>query len=209
MSAKTDILRRLHNAQALSRTPESVTVPRDYHRSGEVTGVELRDLLIDRLEDYRATVVVSDAAHLPEALRDVLAGRGCQHVTLAPGLDATALASFDGVVAIDDPATDPRQLNDTDAVITDSHVSCAETGTIVLEASATNGRRALSLVPDRHICLVRESTIVHRVPEMIARLDPQKPATMISGPSATSDIELSRVEGVHGPRDLIVVIVTD
>lgn len=204
MNARDEILRRIRSAQELSHTPARVEVPRDYHREGSATGGELVKLFIEAVEDYRAEVHRASKSDLRSVLEKILADRGCRDVVYAPGLAPL----FDGRYRADTPGTDPRELSDVDAVITDSHVSCAMTGTISLEANDVCGRRALTLVPDRHICLVREETIVHRIPEMMTRLNPDRPTTMISGPSATSDIELSRVEGVHGPRDLIVVVVS-
>ncbi|MDN6246917.1 MAG: LUD domain-containing protein, partial [Corynebacterium casei] len=146
-------------------------------------------------------------ADLASTVVGILEQRQCRTVRFAPGMDAQLFDAFAGDAAADDASVDPRELDSVDAVITESTVSCAQTGTIVLESGETNGRRALTLVPDRHVCIVRSSDIVFGVPEMVARINPERPAALVSGPSATSDIELSRVEGVHGPRDLIVVIV--
>ena len=123
------------------------------------------------------------------------------------GLDNSWLTVFDGEIVVDSADVPAPELEALDGVVTASTVSCAETGTIFLDGSADQGRRALTLVPDLHVCVVRLDTVEVGVPEALARLVPERPTTLISGPSATSDIELERVEGVHGPRTLEVVIV--
>lgn len=206
-AAKEEILKRISSAQKQAGLPDHVEVPREYQREGTLSDDELRDMLVDRLEDYKADVHVTDEAGLNSTILDILKDRGCSTVTYAPGIDTGLLNGFEGTTNPDDNAKDPRELNDVDAVLTESHVTSAQTGTIVLESNELCGRRALTLVPDRHICIVRDDQIVYGIPEVVSRMNPERPATWISGPSATSDIELSRVEGVHGPRDLIVVIV--
>lgn len=206
-TAKEEILNRIAAAQKQAGLPDHVDIPREYQKEGTLNEDELREMLVDRLEDYKADVHVTDESGLNSTLVGILKERGCSNVVYAPGMDAGLLAGFEGTITPDDNAKDPRELDAVDAVVTESHVTSAQTGTIVLESNETCGRRALTLVPDRHVCIVRKDQIVYGVPEMVSRMNPERPATWISGPSATSDIELSRVEGVHGPRDLIVVIV--
>lgn len=206
-TAKEEILNRIAAAQKQAGLPDHVDIPREYQKEGTLNEEELREMLVDRLEDYKADVHVTDESGLNSTLVDILKERGCSNVVYAPGMDAGLLDGFEGTITPDDNAKDPRELDAVDAVVTESHVTSAQTGTIVLESNETCGRRALTLVPDRHVCIVCKDQIVYGVPEMVSRINPERPATWISGPSATSDIELSRVEGVHGPRDLIVVIV--
>lgn len=206
-TAKEEILNRISAAQKQAGLPDHVELPREYQKEGTLNSDELREMLVGRLEDYKADVHVTDESGLNTTLVDILKERGCSNIVYAPGMDAGLLAGFEGTITPDDNAKDPRELDAVDAVVTESHVTSAQTGTIVLESNETCGRRALTLVPDRHVCIVRKDQIVYGVPEMVSRINPERPATWISGPSATSDIELSRVEGVHGPRDLIVVIV--
>ena len=167
----------------------------------------LVELLVDRLEDYKARVEVIGSDGLAEAIRSRLEGKrfvvpaGLPPAWLDPSLADSAVTDSR------EAPIDVERLDELDAVVTSSAVAIAETGTIVLDGSPDQGRRAISLVPDHHVCVVPVETIVGIVPEGFARLDTTRPLTLISGPSATSDIELERVEGVHGPRTLDVLIV--
>jgi L-lactate dehydrogenase complex protein LldG len=186
MSARDDVLARVRAAKPRVVPP----VPRAYRTQASVD----LEMLVDRLEDYRAVVHRCSETDLAAMLTRLLPGR----VVVPAGFP------FEGIA---DDGLSARDLDAVDAVVTTCTVAIAETGTIVLDGSAGQGRRALSLVPDRHVVVVRADQVVQTVPEALARLDATRPQTWISGPSATSDIELQRVEGVHGPRTLEIVLV--
>jgi L-lactate dehydrogenase complex protein LldG len=194
VSARDDVLARVRAAQSGA----VVDVPREYVRSGTVS----LDLLVERLEDYRAEVHRCADVEVPEVLRRLLTGT----VVVPGGFPAQWLVPVVATLVTDE-ALSAADLDAVDAVVTTCAVAVCETGTVVLDAGPGQGRRALSLVPDRHVVVVRAAQVVATVPEALQRLDPARPQTWISGPSATSDIELQRVEGVHGPRNLVVVLV--
>ena len=208
MNAREDVLNRIRGANAAAGHPNPVPVPRDYHRAGLLAAgsPELMELLVDRLVDYKATVIESAPAGVPAAIARGLSDAGVTgRVIVPPGLPDGWCPH--GVP--DEPGFGAHDLDGFAAVVTASAATCAQTGTIALDGSPDQGRRAITLVPDVHVCVVAAEQVVETVPELIARLDPTRPTTFISGPSATSDIELERVEGVHGPRTLIVVLATE
>ncbi|MDX2917186.1 MULTISPECIES: lactate utilization protein C [Streptomyces] len=207
-SARDTVLGRIRDALALAPTP-AVVVPRDYRTGRALPDDERLALFTDRLLDYKARVHLCTADRTAEVIGEALREHGARRIGVPAGLDAHWLTGYDGEVREDHPDVSPAQLDTLDAVVTGSAAGCAETGTIFLDGSPGQGRRALSLVPDLHVCVVDLSTVAAGVPEAVARLAPERPTTLISGPSATSDIELERVEGVHGPRTLVAVIRTD
>ncbi|MFH9352518.1 lactate utilization protein C [Kitasatospora sp. NPDC017646] len=170
----------------------------------------LLDLLHRNLADYRALVHRCTEAELPSRIHELLAARGSRTVVLPAGLPPSWLsAAGDTELLPDDGSLTAARLDAVDSVVTGCALAIAETGTIVLDGGPGQGRRLLSLVPDHHLCVVRApEQVVASVPLALPRLVPARPQTWISGPSATSDIELDRVEGVHGPRTLEVLLVT-
>jgi len=165
-------------------------------------------LLIRRLSDYRANASVVEAKDLAGAVAGAVAARGSRQVVVPAGLPEDWTAALDeAVVRRDAGELGTSELEELDATVTGCAVAIAETGTIVLDAGPSQGRRALSLVPDHLVVVVLAEQVVAGVPDGIARLEPSSTQTWISGPSATSDIELHRVEGVHGPRQLDVIVV--
>jgi len=208
-AARDEVLARIRTALGDSApagpAPAADPVPGSYRTSGELGTGQLLDLLAERLRDYGCTVRRTAPDQLMTAIGEALEQRGTRRIVVPAGLDLAGLPAGADIVA--DDGLSPAALDGVDGVITGAAVAIAETGTIVLDGSPDQGRRALSLVPDYHLCLVRAHQVVGLVPEALARLDPGRPLTWISGPSATSDIELDRVQGVHGPRTLEVILV--
>lgn len=202
--ARSVILARVRaSLQDGPRVPE---IPRAYRRRSELARESVVEMLVDRLVDYKAAVFQESLETLPQRLAQLL---GRERTAVPDGLDPAWLPEGLSIVRDQGPAGGPlsaRALDEVQAVVTSSTVSCAETGTIFLNSSPEEGRRALTLVPDHHVCIVALDTVVELIPEAFERVTPDAPITMISGPSATSDIELERVEGVHGPRRLDVVL---
>lgn len=191
----------------LDEQPQDVDVPRDYERS-HAEG-ELADLFADRVEHYRATVTRTTEADLPSAIAETLRRREIGRLVVPPGLPEEYLAGLvdSGFELLrDEPPLSVRDLDAAHGVLTTAALAIALTGTIVLDTGPGQGRRALTLLPDYHLCVVRADQIAADVPDALGRLDPTRPLTLVSGPSATSDIENTRVEGVHGPRTLDVLL---
>ncbi|MER6183600.1 LUD domain-containing protein [Streptomyces sp. NPDC001652] len=212
MSSRERILGRVRRALAdvpQDDTPYHQAVAREYLREhGDRSVAQTVDLLAENLADYRAIVHRCTAGELAVTIAGMLAARGARTVLVPPGLDPSWLAETEAERVPDRIESTPHELDRIDSVVTGCAVAVAETGTIVLDGSPDQGRRRITLVPDHHICVVRvPEQVVSSVPQALERLDPVRPSTWISGPSATSDIELDRVEGVHGPRTLEVVLV--
>ena len=207
-TAKAEILARI---RAVNRgTP--VPVPRRYSRTGTLDGTARIALFCARVADYQADVRHVPADGLAAEIGLVCRERGVRRIGVPPGLPAECRP--DSLELVEDRGLTARELDALGGAITGCTVAIADTGTIVLAGGPIEGRRALTLVPDLHICVIRNEQIVELVPEAIAVLgslvvQEQRPLTFISGPSATSDIELSRVEGVHGPRTLVALIVNE
>lgn len=219
--ARTEVLRRIRAALAdvpHEETPDMVAVERDYTRSEPVARDEIVRRFVERVSEYKAQVRMVKEGSLARSIADACAVRSVKHLAIPADIPATWVTdlSSGGVELLrDDAITSPLsygQLDSSDGVLTGCALAIAQTGTIVLDAGAYQGRRALTLLPDYHLCVVYEDHIVGMVPQAIERLtdtarEQRRPITFISGPSATSDIELNRVEGVHGPRTLEVLVV--
>ena len=203
MTAREEVLSRIRGA--LGPAPSVPEVPRAYRQAGAAAGDVVRRFC-ERVAEYRATVTRVEAVELAATVRELCRGK---RIAVPPG-GPDVLSGVE--VVVDDPPLTPQALDQLDGVLTGCALAIAETGTIVLDGGQRSGRRALTLVPDWHVCIVEAGTIVAGVPDAVAALAEAaaegRPITLVSGPSATSDIELDRVEGVHGPRNLDVIVVS-
>jgi len=201
--ARSEVLARIRSALAAA-SPQSGPVPREYHRE-TLSGTADIDRFVETVSDYRARVQRMSAGELPSAIAALLPDGA--RVVVPADVPASWLPDVDVLTDDQGAPLSVADLDAVDAVVTGCAVGIGATGTIVLDTGVAQGRRALTLVPDHHICVVFTDQVVDTVPQAFAALDPIRPLTFISGPSATSDIELDRVEGVHGPRTLDVLLV--
>jgi len=208
-SAREEILERI--AAAAGEPTVEAAATHAYRRSGALDDEKRVELFCRRVGEYRAEVHRVDEAGLATLISTICGAREARRLVVPPGIPAAWRAA--GVELIDDDGLAALELDALDGAVTGCTAAIAETGTIVLTAGPLEGRRALTLVPDLHVCVVREPQIVQVLPQALAKIAAdrleRRPITFISGPSATSDIELSRVEGVHGPRALVVLVVKE
>ena len=207
-TAREVVLARVRNAIAGAPAPDVGQLA--YRRAGTLAAGERVELLCRRIADYQADVRRIDPGELPRAIAEAFEARGAKRIGVAAGLPAEWRP--EGLEVVEDTGLGVSELAALDGVLTGCTVAVAETGTIVLSSAPAEGRRALTLVPDLHVCVVDERQVVELLPEATPLLEElvvrqRRPLTFVSGPSATSDIELSRVEGVHGPRTLVVLVV--
>lgn len=192
--------------------PEDVAVDRGYLHVDESPERERLERFIERVREYKARVKVARPDALAAAVAESCAARAVKRLVVPADLPGGWAPP--GVELIREPGLSNDQLDRSDGVLTACALGIAQTGTVVLDSGPGQGRRAITLVPDYHLCVVFQDQVVGLVPEAVVKLQPaaespDRPITFISGPSATSDIELNRVEGVHGPRTLEVIVVTD
>jgi L-lactate dehydrogenase complex protein LldG len=203
------ILQRMRAALGPSEDPvlDYAVIPRPYIRAGRQATEARLHLFLERLRDYDTNVVETDAASVPKTILAILRDNGQKKVIVADGLPPQLLpAEF---TFLPESRATVVDLNDCDGIVTLCTAAIAWTGTIGLTHGPGEGARRLTLLPDRHLCIVRAEQVVETVPEAIDRLgvSPTPLVTLISGPSATADIEMTRIRGVHGPRCLDVVLV--
>jgi L-lactate dehydrogenase complex protein LldG len=210
-AARAEILRRIRKAnggtaEADRANQQWSAIERGYRRATTRSRDEVLELLEDRLRDYDAHVERVAEHDAAAAVAKMLARRGLSRIVVPQGIDQAWLPEGFGFVV--EEGFSATELDGFDGVMTGAMLAIAETGSVVLQNVAGQGRRAVTLVPDYHLCLVRVGDVVETVPEAVERLraNPALPTTFFSGPSATADIEMTRIKGVHGPRFLDVIL---
>jgi len=198
MTAREDILAKIRSAIAGA---DAEAIPRDYR----TTTHDGLNKFLERLAHYDARAIHTTEADIQATIATTLAERQARNIIAPDGVPGGWLTTVNQIK--DTPPLDHDALDASDGVVTTCTLAIAQTGTIVLDGGPGMGRRALTLLPDYHLCVVRHEQIVPSVPEALAHLQPTRPLTFISGPSATVDIEMVRVKGVHGPRTLDVILV--
>ena len=215
--AKTEMLATIQKALAevpTSEKPEDVELKRTYRQKGKLSQKETIDLFAERAGEYKATVQRVNQKDITRVIADSCKRENVNQLVVPEGFNKKILPkNLEFLFDESDSKLTHQQLDESDGVITTCAFAVAQTGTIILDAGEGQGRRALTLVPDYHLCIVGEDQIVELVPEGFLKVGSSvkkkgSPITFISGPSATSDIELSRVEGVHGPRRLEIIIIS-
>jgi L-lactate dehydrogenase complex protein LldG len=214
-TAKEVILWRIRRATRdvpEDERPEDIPVERGYLKEDDAPRAEIVERFAERVAEYKAEVHRVSEDELPGAIEEALKRRGVRRLVVPPGLPRGWVPEvLETLRDAARPKLTKGELDESDGVLTGCALGIAQTGTIVLDAGEGQGRRALTLLPDYHLCVVKEDQVVGLVPEAFAKLEEKvkgegRALTFVSGPSATSDIELNRVEGVHGPRTLEVLI---
>lgn len=210
--ARCEILSAIRAANRGAADPtraeaEYAQISRTYVQHGERSADEVIELLTERLIDYNAHVVPCTVDQIPAAIQDALQQQHASRVLIPEDFPRNLLP--DGIAITPDTNLQPADLDRLDATVTLSTLAIAETGTLVLQGLAGQGRRAATLVPDVHVCILRSDDVVQTVPEAFERLaaTATHPLTFVSGPSATADIEMTRIKGVHGPRQLYILLI--
>jgi L-lactate dehydrogenase complex protein LldG len=203
VSARDAVLAAVRDAIGDAAPP---AVPRQYVQRGGASRADVVAMFVERVRDYKGAVVQTDEARA--AVEEVLAEQGARRVGIPRDLPERLRPA--GVELVADEALPHAELDALDGVVTTCAAACALTGTLAFDGGPGQGRRALTLLPDLHVCVVREEQIVETVPELMRQLEDAaakgRPIVLVSGPSATSDIGFERVEGVHGPRRLVVIV---
>lgn len=211
-SSRERVLERIRNANAKAMAMAMVpaqSIPREYDRVSDKTAEETLALFEERLRDYDAGVFRVRKEEIAAKAVEVLRAANRWRIVIAAGLPAAWRLGEDGIEWIEDHDLSLDALNGVEGVMTGATLGIAVSGSVVLQHGAAEGRRVLTLLPDYHLCVLEASQVVETLPEAFARLDRSRPVTFFSGPSATADIEMQRIKGVHGPRFLDVLLVVE